>query len=187
MITLTGNTIQGYYADSGSNALKAKSSGPKCIEKFRYKNIYFITNTVVLPKVGSFNLFDFILFDWGGRWGVLSSWDPAIHTHRDRAQFRFTGSPCIFHVLLLPWICSCQQSAIHKNVPVSRTQQSQTDKCANQVVKLNLNAEMVLSRCIVCESAISQSGKYTVFRKLSCDKEFITWNVEDQEFEVLNV
>lgn len=65
----------------------------------------------------SFNLFILfysILFDREGHWGILSSRDPAIHAHGDRAQFRFTESPCNNCALLLPWICSCQHGTTHK-------------------------------------------------------------------------
>lgn len=61
-----------------------------------------------------FQSFYSILFDKEGRWGILSSRDPAIHAHGDRAQFRFTESPCNHCALLLPWICSCQHSTTHK-------------------------------------------------------------------------
>lgn len=68
-----------------------------------------------------------ILFDWEWRWGILSSRDPAIHARGDRAQFRFTESPCNHCALLLPWIC-CQHSTTHQTHSLMCTS---SHTCAN--------------------------------------------------------
>lgn len=106
-ITLTDKETRWKRRHQAQNAMRSAT--------FSNGKIYILSPVQQAGQSRSeFQSFYSILFDWEGCWGILSSRDPAIHAHGDRAQFRFTESPCNHCALLLPWICSCQHSATHQ-------------------------------------------------------------------------